>query len=120
MDKVEKSNQILRSVIGKTISNPNIGYGSDIMKYADGTARVFYQIGLSANKTGISVYILGIEDKKYLAEAYAKDVGKASVTGYCIRFKTLNDININVLEAAIRYLDRGSEATVNDPRSLAS
>jgi hypothetical protein len=88
---------------GKTVSNPNIGYGSDTMKYADGTTREFYQIGLSANKTGISVYVLGIEDKKYLAETYGKDIGKASVTGYCIRFKTLKDININVLEAAIRY-----------------
>ena len=88
---------------GKTVSNPNIGYGLHTMKYADGTTREFYQIGLSANKTGISVYILGIEDKKFLAEAYAKELGKASVTGYCIRFKTLKDINTDVLEAAIRF-----------------
>jgi hypothetical protein len=88
---------------GKTVSNPNIGYGSDTIKYADGTTREFYQIGLSANKTGISVYILGIEDKKYLAETYGKELGKASVTGYCIRFKTLKDIDIKILEAAIRY-----------------
>jgi uncharacterized protein DUF1801 len=88
---------------GKTVSNPNIGYGSHTMKYADGTTREFYQIGLSANKTGISVYILGIEDKKYLAQTYGKELGKASVTGYCIRFKTLKDINIEILEAAIRF-----------------
>jgi len=88
---------------GKTVSNPNIGYGSQAMKYADGTTREFYQIGLSANKTGISVYILGIEDKKYLAETYGKELGKASVTGYCIRFKTLKDINTDVLAAAIRF-----------------
>ena len=88
---------------GKTVSNPNIGYGLQTMKYADGTTREFYQIGLSANKTGISVYILGIEDKKYLAEAYGKELGKASVTGYCIRFKNLKDINADVLEAAIRF-----------------
>ena len=88
---------------GKTVSNPNIGYGSYTIKYADGTTREFYQIGLSANTTGISVYILGIEDKKYLANTYGKKLGKASVTGYCIKFKTLKDININVLEEAIRY-----------------
>jgi hypothetical protein len=88
---------------GKTVSNPNIGYGLQTMKYADGTTREFYRIGLSANKTGISVYILGIEDKKYLAEAYGKELGKASVTGYCIRFKTLKDINTGVLAAAIRF-----------------
>lgn len=88
---------------GKIVSNPNIGYGSRDHKYADGSISEFYQIGLSANKTGISVYILGIEDKKYLAETYAKALCKASVTGYCIRFKTLKDIDTDVLEAAIRF-----------------
>ena len=87
---------------GKTVSNPNIGYGSYIIKYADGTTREFYQIGLSANATGISVYILGIKDKTYLAKTYGKKLGKASVTGYCIRFKILKDINLDTLEAAIR------------------
>src|SRR5689334_10162188 len=92
-----------KDVEGKTVSNPNIGYGTCTIKYADGTTREFYQIGLSANKTGISVYILGIEDKKYLAERFGKDLGKASVTGYCIRFKALKDINPEVLAAAIRF-----------------
>jgi len=93
---------------GKIVSNPNIGYGSYTIKYVDGTTREFYQIGLSANTTGISVYILGIEDRKYLAQTYGEKIGKASVTGYCIKFKTIKDINIDVLEAAIRY---GVEAT---------
>lgn len=87
----------------KIVSNPNIGYGLRTIKYADGKTKEFYQIGLSANTTGISVYILGIEDKKYLAETYGKNIGKASVSGYCIKFKTLKDINVDVLEAAIRY-----------------
>src|SRR5258706_6248550 len=86
----------------KTVSNPNIGYGFQTIKYADGKTREFYQIGMSANNTGISVYILGIEDKKYLAQTYGKALGKTSVTGYCIKFKTLKDINIEILEAAIR------------------
>ena len=86
----------------KTVSNPNIGYGSYTIKYANGETREFYQIGLSANTTGISVYILGIKDKKYLANTYGKKMGKASVTGYCIKFKTLNDVNIDTLEAAIQ------------------
>lgn len=88
---------------GKTVSNPNIGYGLHAMKYADGTTREFYQIGLSTNKTGISVYILGIEDKKLLARTFGKDIGKATVTGYCIKFKTPKDIKTDVLEAAIRF-----------------
>ena len=87
----------------KTVSNPNIGYGFHTIKYADGKTREFYQIGMSANKTGISVYILGIIDKKYLARTYGKKLGKASVSGYCIKFKTRKDINMDILEAAIRY-----------------
>jgi hypothetical protein len=87
----------------QTVSNPNIGYGFYTIKYADGTSRDFFQIGISANKTGISVYILGIKDKTYLAQTFGKKLGKASVTGYCVKFKTLKDINVDVLEAAIRY-----------------
>ena len=87
---------------GKTVSNPNIGYGLQIIKYADGKTKEFYQIGISSNTTGISVYIMGIEDKKYLPETYGKTIGKASVTGYCIKFKTLKDIRIDTLEEAIR------------------
>jgi len=87
---------------GKIVSNPNIGYGSQNMKYANGKTREFYQIGISANTTGISVYIMGLDDKKHLAQTFGKKLGKASVTGYCIKFKTLADINIDVLKAAIQ------------------
>ena len=86
----------------KTVSNSNIGYGLHTIQYADGSTRDFYQIGLSANTSGISVYILGINDKTYLAKTYGEKIGKASVSGYCIKFKTLKDINMNILEAAVR------------------
>ncbi len=58
---------------GKIVSNPNIGYGFHTIEYADGKTKEFYQIGISANTTGISVYILGIKDKKYLAQTYGKN-----------------------------------------------
>ena len=86
----------------KIVSNPIIGYGLHTIKYADGKTREFYQIGISGNKTGISVYIFGINDKSYLAKTYGKKLGKASISGYCIRFKTIKDINIDILQAAIR------------------
>ena len=55
---------------GKVVSNPNIGYGAYSITYADGGSREFYQVGLSANTTGVSVYILGIEDRSYLPVTY--------------------------------------------------
>jgi len=94
---------------GKTISNPNIGYGSQVLSYADGTARDFYQIGISATTTGISVYIMGLKDKNYLAQTFGPQLGKATVTGYCIKFRKTADISLDVLKAAIQYgLDQTS------------
>lgn len=87
---------------GKVVSNPNVGYGQLMIQYADGKSKEFYQVGLSANTTGISVYIMGLKDKQYLPGTYAKTIGKASVTGYCIKFKALKDINVDILDTAIR------------------
>jgi hypothetical protein len=92
-----------RNVKGKIVSNPNIGYGLQVIKHADGRTKDFYQVGMSANTTGISIYILGIKDKNHLAQMYRNELGKASVTGYCIKFRRLGDINTDVLGAAIRY-----------------
>jgi len=88
---------------GKIITHPNIGYGLQTLHYANGTSKDFYQIGMSANTSGISVYIMGLSDKKYLSENFGKAIGKAKVTGYCINFKTLQDIHLNVLEQALQY-----------------
>ena len=84
------------------MANPNIGYGDYTIRYADGSSREFYRIGLSATSTGISVYVLGLDDKTYLARTYGASIGKASVTGYCIKFKRLSDINTDALLSAIR------------------
>ena len=77
-----------RNSDGKIVSNPNIGYGSKPIKYANGEQKEFYQVGLSANTTGISVYIMGVDDKRYLSETYGNKLGKAKITGYCIKFKS--------------------------------
>lgn len=93
---------------GKVVSNPNIGYGLQTLRYAGGKTREFYQIGLSANTTGISVYILGIEDKTYLSDTYGAALGKAKVSGYCVNLKAVDDVNTDVLEEMLRY---GVDAT---------
>jgi len=92
-----------RNAENKVVTNPTIGYGFQVLKYADGKTKDFFQVGVSANTTGISIYILGIPDKKYLPEIYGDKIGKASVTGYCIKFKKLTDIKFDVLAEAIRY-----------------
>jgi hypothetical protein len=87
---------------GKVVSNPNIGYGNQTIKYANGTTKPFYKVGISANTKGFSVYILGLDDKNYLQQTFGKELGKANVRGYCIKFKSLSEIKVDVLMRAIR------------------
>jgi hypothetical protein len=87
---------------GKVVSNPSIGYGAITMKYADGRTREFYQAGISANSSGLTVYIMGLDDRTYLPDRYSKSIGKAKVTGYCFKFRSLKDIDMDVLMEAIQ------------------
>lgn len=87
---------------GKVVTNPNVGFGELDKRYADGSTRPFYQVGISANTSGISVYIMGIDDRTYLPGKYADTIGKATVTGYCIKFKALKDIDLDTLKRAIQ------------------
>lgn len=88
---------------GKVVSNPNIGYGQYTIRYANGSSREFFRVGLSANTTGISVYIMGLSDKTLLTSRFAEKIGKAKVTGYCIKFRTLKDIHLSVLLETITF-----------------
>ena len=87
---------------GKVVSNPSIGYGVFRKQLAGGKQREFYAVGTSANSTGLSVYVMGLEDKNYLKKSYGATIGKAEVTGYCIKFRTLKDVDLKTLECAIQ------------------
>lgn len=86
---------------GKVVSNPNIGYGSETLSYANGDSRAFYKIGLSANTSGLSVYVMGLKNKTYLSQTYGSRLGKAKVTGYCISFRSVKDVDLGVLEEVV-------------------
>ena len=86
---------------GKVVSNPNIGYGSATLSYAGGDTRAFYRIGLSANTSGLSVYVMGLKDKTYLSQTYGSRLGKAKITGYCISFRSVRDVDLDVLEEVV-------------------
>src|SRR6188768_1682495 len=88
---------------GKQVAHPTIGYGEYIITYKDGTVRAFFRIGLLANPTGLAVHIMGLDDKKFLIDNYGKTIGKAKVGSYGITFKSIKDVNVEILKDAIRY-----------------
>lgn len=91
-----------RDASGKIVSNPNIGYGDHEARTAKGPPKPFYRIGLSGNTTGISLYVMGLADRNHLRDTWGARIGKASVTGYCIKFRTVGDVDLGVLDEIVR------------------
>ena len=90
-----------RNEAGKVVSNPSIGYGVLAKRYANGETRDFYRVGLSANTTGISIYIMGLDDKTYLSRTYGPALGKAKITRYCVKFRNLAEVSLAVIEQMV-------------------
>ena len=79
-----------------------IGYGPFHYKYPSGREGDWYKVGLVANKTGISVYVMAGDKGGYLAEQAKPFLGKAVVGKSCIRFKKLSDLNLFALEELLQ------------------
>jgi hypothetical protein len=75
-----------------------IGYGSFHYKYASGREGDWPIIALASQKNYISVYVCAVDDNgKYVAENYKQQLPKSDIGRSCIRFKKLDDINLEVL-----------------------
>lgn len=89
---------------GKVVANANVGYGEHSIHYANGTVKPFYKLGISANSVGISMYIFGLRNKHWLKNNFGETLGKAAISNYCIKFKSLKHIQQSVLEEIIKQV----------------
>lgn len=79
-----------------------LGYGSfDYVNYKKEQIK-WPIVALANQKSYVSVYVCALKDGQYLAETYAKELGKVNVGKSCIRIKKLDDINLDVLEKVIK------------------
>ncbi len=86
---------------GKIVFNPNIGYGAG--HPAARTARAWSSIASAFERQHDgNIDLRHVNDWKYLAQTFGPTLGKASVTGYCIKFKSLADLDSAVLEDLLR------------------
>jgi len=88
---------------GKVVTNPTIGYGLQTLEYAKGNTREFFQIGICATTSGISIYLIGLKDKNILKKTFGETLGKSTITGYCVKYKRLSDLNSETLEQLIQF-----------------
>ncbi|GAB5559407.1 MAG: hypothetical protein SynsKO_10540 [Synoicihabitans sp.] len=85
-----------------------IGYGIGPYKTKSGCTGEWFKVGLASQKNYISLYICACDkDEGYLAENNKDRLGKVSVGKSCIRFKKLEQLDLDV---ALELVQRAAES----------
>lgn len=83
-----------------------LGYGSFHYKTKSGREGDWPVISLASQKNYISVYVCSVKDGKYVAEANKENLGKVSVGKSCIRFKKIEDVNLEELKKVLQLAEK--------------
>ena len=99
----------LHSLIRKTVPSlkPHmkfgmLGYGTYHYKYASGREGDWMIIGLANQKNYISLYACLSDGKQYVAEKHKKELPKTNIGKSCIRFRKLEDVDLNVIKRILK------------------
>lgn len=78
-----------------------IGYGKYHYTYASGREGDWAAIALASQKNYISLYLCAADEHGYIPEQNKDRLGKVSVGKSCIRFKKLEDLNLEVVKELV-------------------
>ncbi len=78
------------------------GYGAYHYRYASGREGDAAVVSLSSNKRFISLYVHSVAEGRYVAEAFAPRLPRASVGRSCIRFRRMADLDTDVVVELLR------------------
>lgn len=59
-------------------------------------------ISMASQKNYVSVYVCAVVDGEYIAEKYKESLGKVNVGKSCIRFKKLEDLDLDTFRIVVR------------------
>ena len=74
-----------------------IGYGEFRYTNSSGKSGEGFMVGLAAQKNYISMYVNAVDDDGYLLSKYKDRLGKVKTGSASISFKTVDDVNLDVL-----------------------
>ncbi len=83
-----------------------IGYGSFYYLDSKKQKKEWPIISLANQKNYISIYVCTIIEDKAAIEKYKKDFGKLSKGVTCIRFKTIEEINLDTLKLVLKLAEK--------------
>jgi hypothetical protein len=103
---IDRLDQLIRTTLPDLPVDEG-GYGPFHYRYASGREGDAHRISVAARKTGISLYVLALtDDGEYLAEARANRFPRAKVGKSCIRFKRLDDLDLDALRELLEEAGR--------------
>ena len=84
-------------------------FASNMLGYGTFTCRNYKKenidwpvISLASQKNYISLYFCSVIDGEYIAETYKDALGKVSTGKSCVRFKKIEDLNLETVEKLIK------------------
>jgi hypothetical protein len=83
-----------------------LGYGPFHYRYKSGREGDWFRIGLASQKAYISLYACAADERGYVAERYRKRLPKASIGKSCVRFRRVDDLDIEALKELLRETAR--------------
>lgn len=78
-----------------------IGYGDLVQPRPRGKDVHWFVVGLALQKANISLYVNAVKDGKYLGQYYGETLGKVKLGSASIGFRTVADLNEDVLKALL-------------------
>lgn len=83
-----------------------IGYGDYRYTKSNGETVEWFLVGLAVQRNYISVYVNATDGRAYLAERYAKGLGKVKVGKSSISFTSVDDVDLQQLSELITEAKR--------------
>jgi hypothetical protein len=99
-------------------SGQMLGYG--LMPYKPRSARTATKVpllSLAPQKRHLSLYVFAVVDGQYLAEARAEALGKVSCGKSCVRFASLDAVDVVELDRLVRDAVRATAEGRNEASS---
>jgi hypothetical protein len=104
---IKKAAPNLKPVLFGGMTGKMLGYGMQPYQSKSMKEPIEWPlIALANQKNYVSLYVMALEDGEYVAEKNAGRLGRVSVGKSCIRFKKLEDLNLEVVDEIIGNVAR--------------
>ena len=108
-DDIDFLHKFIQKVVPKLkpyFASNMIGYGSFYFLDSKKQKKDWPIISLANQKNYISIYVCALIEDKAAAEKYKKELGKNTKSIACIRFKNIEEINLETLKTVLKLAEK--------------